>query len=145
MDEEAQAAELAAAKQQDKNKIPEDKSPLGKLSKNATGNFLKQCWLNIIPSFGLTILGIDALYFAWMVIPSRFCKPGHEWVPEELAKTSPAAAKETGDKIALVENGGCCCMNAILALALLFTIVMIYYIIFPGAFTWDAVTTVVGK
>ncbi|MFA6995316.1 MAG: hypothetical protein WC249_02805 [Patescibacteria group bacterium] len=47
----------------------------------ATGSFLQQCWLNIIDSFGLTLIWINIHVFLGMVLGNNlFCKLGEEWV-----------------------------------------------------------------
>ena len=49
-------------------------------AQKATGEILKQLWLNIIPSFGLTFIVINIYTFAGFLEGYKlFCKPGSEW------------------------------------------------------------------
>lgn len=49
-------------------------------AQKATGEILKQLWLNIIPSFGLTFIVINIYAFAGFLEGYKlFCKPGSEW------------------------------------------------------------------
>lgn len=49
-------------------------------AQKATGEILKQLWLNIIPSFGLTFILINIYAFAGFLEGYKlFCKPGSEW------------------------------------------------------------------
>ncbi|MEI7451678.1 MAG: hypothetical protein WCK37_00565 [Candidatus Falkowbacteria bacterium] len=149
MDEQEQADELAAAKQKAKNagvtsggdnNDSAKSSPKQNKIKEGTGKLLKQFWLDIPASFGFTILFIDLFYLLWKILPDWFGKPGHEWVQAEIAKTSPEEAKKVGDKISLVENLGCCCVNIPGCFVLLLLIVIIYAMLHPVEFGWMALT-----
>jgi hypothetical protein len=51
-----------------------------------TGQLLKNSWLYLIPSFGLTILYIDFHFFARYLLGSeKFCKFGEEWALKNSA------------------------------------------------------------
>lgn len=53
----------------------------------ATGGLLKSAWINLIPSFGLTLLYIDFHWFMNLVLGDKvFGKLGSEWIPAEIKK-----------------------------------------------------------
>ena len=52
----------------------------------ATNRFLRRAWLNLVTSWGLTLLYIDIhVFLRWVFGERFFCKLGHEWVPRQLA------------------------------------------------------------
>lgn len=82
--------------------------------RQATDKLLQAAWTNLIDSFGLTLIWIDAHVFLNKVFgPKVFCNLGDEWIPAEAkkalgqsdnAKTSLALAEK-------VEEIGCGCLN----------------------------------
>lgn len=53
-------------------------------AKKALSGLLKASWENLIDSFGLTLLWIDAHVFLSMVFGNKlFCDLGEEWIPEK--------------------------------------------------------------
>jgi len=53
-------------------------------AKKAVSGLLKASWENLIDSFGLTLLWIDAHVFLNMVFGNKlFCDLGEEWIPEK--------------------------------------------------------------
>lgn len=78
-------ATIQAAKTEQKTKEEKKTSILAKAvtapASKATGNFLQQCWLNIIDSWGLTLIWINIHVFLGIVLGHKlFCKLGEEWV-----------------------------------------------------------------
>ncbi len=52
--------------------------------KKAVSELLKAAWENLIDSFGLTLLWIDAHVFLSMIFGNKlFCDLGEEWIPEK--------------------------------------------------------------
>ena len=109
----------------------------------ATSALLKSCWEQIIFfSFGTSIIWIDIHVLMSLLLPKMFCKLGHEWIPAELQKASPQQAESFGEKLALVENGACCCVNgccgmiAISVIAVMATILGVYNSTIGKAFGW---------
>lgn len=101
--------------------------------KKSTSKLLRQSWLNLVDSFGLTFIWINIHAFLHVVIGDKFfCKLGAEWsdalpLPAEL-KDSPSAQKgmkaaETVEKMGV----GCidlgCCAIIFLALVVISLIV----------------------
>lgn len=73
---------------------------------DSTSSLLKQAWLNLIPSFGLTLLWINLHAFLNKVLGKKFfCKLGEEWVPKEVKKKIGEAGKTTSRAIGLLEAG----------------------------------------
>lgn len=54
-------------------------------ARTATANFLKQAWLNLIDSFGATLIYINLHVFGHSVLGEKiFCNLGEEWIPNNL-------------------------------------------------------------
>jgi len=113
------------------------KDPMAMVGK-ATGNLLKQSWLNLIISFGLTLLYIDLHYFLNAVLGDKaFTKPGHEWAPPVPIGGSSSKAEETAKQLELVENAGCCAANGCCFFLIVLIFTIIYAIVNPVDFGLD--------
>lgn len=73
-------------------------------AQKTTSGLLKASWLNLIPSFGFTLLWINFHVFLRWIFPSFFCKLGKEWIPRSLAKFSgrSTAMLQIGETMLLV-------------------------------------------
>lgn len=49
---------------------------------------LRAAWLNLINSFGLTLIYINIHVFLHWIFPDIFCELGEEWVPKQVATKS---------------------------------------------------------
>jgi len=58
--------------------------------KQGTNRLLKNAWLHLIDSFGLTLIYINMHVFLRWVFPDLFCKLGEEWMPKIVAGKSSA-------------------------------------------------------
>lgn len=80
--------------------VKEEKKKEGKLAKalakfkKTAANFLKNCWLDILPSFGLSLLWVNIHAFGVNIIPQVFCKLGEEWVPDAPDVLGSAESEE---------------------------------------------------
>ena len=86
---------------QAKEKEEQVKSSASNISaaKFATNRALAFAWLNLIPSFGLTLLYINLHVFMHAIMPSVFGKLGEEWVPKQasiVAGNLDSATKKVG-------------------------------------------------
>lgn len=82
----AKARQALNIKERAKKKIEEKvTAPM----KRGTGMMLRWAWLNLIPSWGLTIIYLNTHVFLRLVFPKVFCKLGDEWVPKIVAKHNP--------------------------------------------------------
>ena len=80
--------------------------------RQATDGILKFAWENLITSFGLTILLIDAHVFLNKVLgPSAFRDLGEEWIPASIKKLGDKKSKQAATMISLMEKAGCGCIN----------------------------------
>jgi hypothetical protein len=53
----------------------------------ATANWLRAAWINLIPSWGLTLFYIDFHWFMSQALgDSVMCKMGEEWMPAAMGK-----------------------------------------------------------
>lgn len=73
--------------------------------KQGTNWLLKASWLNIIDSFGLTLIYINMHVFLRWVFPNLFCKLGEEWTPRIVAGKS-STKNVAGTGFGLVEVAG---------------------------------------
>ncbi len=67
----------------------------GNVAKQGTATLLRRAWLNLIDSFGLTLIYINLHVFGRSVLAGKvFCELGFEWLPPNMAKkiaSSPEA------------------------------------------------------
>lgn len=100
-----------------------------------TSQLLKMSWLNLIDSFGLTLIYINIHVFLKAVLGEKlFCKLGREWAPAQVRAAGNEAVEKLGAKIGIVEV----MVLLILDLAVLFAVLMsLSFFIMIVAF-WDA-------
>ncbi|MEK7202765.1 MAG: hypothetical protein AAB653_00400 [Patescibacteria group bacterium] len=96
-------------------------------AKAGTNELLKQAWLNLINSFGLTLIWINIhVFLRWVLGDKLFCKLGEEWLPKQISQVvGKKDEKMSGQAIRLVE---------VMALILLDLLVLICLIIIVAAF-----------
>lgn len=114
--------------QQNKNKgsggqdssAPEGAMEVG--MQKTTSGLLKQAWLNLIPSWGLTLIYINIHVLAAEILRSKyFSKPGEEWMPIP-------GKSDAGTRLAnLIEMIALGTLNLLVMLALL--IILTFFII----------------
>jgi len=79
-------------------------SVAGEASQKATGKFLATAWLNVIDSFGLTLIYINIhVFLRWVFGDRLFCKLGEEWLPPQAGAVVGAAGKKASQTIGIVE------------------------------------------
>ena len=98
-------------------------------AKKGISSLLKSAWLNLITSWGLTLIWIDIHVFGNQVFGNKlFCDLGEEWIPDDYVGAKDKAPKELDapkKSIGLVENMGCCCLNLGCLLLILATVSLI--------------------
>jgi len=67
--------------------------------KQGTSKLLKQAWLHLVDSFGLTLIWIDIHVFLRQIFEKFFCKLGEEWLP------TYGVGGETGGGSGLADSG----------------------------------------
>ncbi|MDD2807441.1 MAG: hypothetical protein PHW95_02910 [Patescibacteria group bacterium] len=103
-------------------------------SLTGTGEILKQAWLNLPDSFGLSYFYIPLHYLLAYFTPLSifFCKFGEEWIPKK-AKTAGGKAGEKLSKIVeLLEVIGCFFLG-FLWLIVIFAVILLVAVI---AYVW---------
>ncbi|OGY48002.1 MAG: hypothetical protein A3J65_00160 [Candidatus Buchananbacteria bacterium RIFCSPHIGHO2_02_FULL_45_11b] len=112
----AKKAQKEAAKE--KKKLAGLEKALG--TQMASGKILKQSWINLIDSWGLTYFYIAFHFLAAYFTPfsNFFCKFGEEWLPQQAKAKGGEAAKQASKGLELVESCGC----VLIGLALFFAI-----------------------
>ncbi|MFH1233059.1 MAG: hypothetical protein V1649_00180 [Patescibacteria group bacterium] len=96
-------------------------------AKAGISELLKQAWLNLISSFGLTLIWINIhVFLRWVLGDKLFCKLGEEWLPKQISQaTGQKGEKMSGQAIGLVE---------VMALIFLDLLVLICLIIIVAVF-----------
>lgn len=94
--------------------------------RRGTSKLLQQAWLNLIDSFGLTLIWINIHVFLKQIFGEKFfCKLGSEWLPETPSPAAgagaagggpagmaeSAAGKEAEKSFETVETMGLCCLD----------------------------------
>ena len=99
----------AKAKEQT-DKLQDSKSQVDKEgtggagAKFSTSTLLKASWLNLIDSFGATLIYINIHVFLRFVLGEKFfCKLGEEWLPKEAAASAGEAGKAVSKNAGIVE------------------------------------------
>lgn len=93
---------------------------------DSTSSLLRQAWLNLIPSYGLTLFWINLHAFLNKVLGKKFfCKLGEEWVPKEVKKKIGEAGKTTSRAMGLLEAGLLGFLDLVL-LGVLFLIISLF-------------------
>lgn len=123
----AEAAETANAQKKAETAKP---NPVNSCS----GSCLKKAWLNLIPSWGLTLIWINIHAFLSTVLGEKmFCKLGMEWVPEQLKKAQFEEAKKLGKVAGTFEGGGLACLD-LGCLLIIIGVAAIVYTLFDNIF-----------
>lgn len=72
-----------------------------------TSKLLQQSWINLIDSYGLTLLWINVhVFLRWTVGDQYFCKLGHEWLSSGKAGKAGGAATGSSNLILGLSAGG---------------------------------------
>jgi len=75
--------------------------------RQGTSRLLKQAWLHIIDSWGLTLIWINIHVFLGTIFGNNFfCKLGAEWLDNNIQSAPLEAKKKLGDKGNIVEGIG---------------------------------------
>ncbi len=97
---------------QEAEKDQKDVAAAANPARLATDNLLKSAWLNLITSFGLTLLYINAHVLLRRVFgPKFFSDLGEEWVPPQAKKAGGMAVKEASGLLRIAEKAGCALLN----------------------------------
>jgi len=94
--------------------------------RQGTSKLLQQAWLNLVDSFGLTLIWIDIHVWLGSIVGDKFfCKLGAEWLDTNIKTAQVDYAKKQGGMIGTVEPMvmyGCnlgCLLILVLAVCLL--------------------------
>ena len=130
------AADNQVQKQEQKKATDAKPNPVNSCS----GSCLKKAWLNLIPSWGLTLIWINIHVFLQTVLGEKmFCKLGMEWVPEELKKAQFEEAKKMGKVAGTFEGAGLACLDLGCLLIIIGVAALIYTLVdnlFVNFFLW---------
>lgn len=119
-------------------------------AKKGTSWLLKASWLNLIDSFGLTLIYINMHVFLRWVFPKMFCKLGEEWVPKQASViNADAGMKATGQALGIVEVMGLLLLDLVVFFIIIGALSLLTFVVsFLGGgfldkvkFIWDAIST----
>ncbi len=122
---QAMRALASQAKNQQQENSEKESNPAEEGVKNATAELLKQSWINLIPSWGLTVIYLNIHILGAKLLGTKyFSEPGEEWVRFPGSKSS-AATRLAGllELIALIS------INMLIGLAILVLAVFIYILV----------------
>ncbi|MFA5024543.1 MAG: hypothetical protein WC523_06350 [Patescibacteria group bacterium] len=136
--EKRRAAQMA----EDKEKKKETDSKPNPVN-TATNNLLKKAWLNLIPSWGLTLLWINIHVFLGTVFGEKFfSKLGMEWVDNNIKQAQFDEAKKVGKVAGTFEGAGLACLD--LGCLLLIIAVMMVISLILNVFSLDGLSKILG-
>ncbi|MDD4901195.1 MAG: hypothetical protein PHS62_03770 [Patescibacteria group bacterium] len=70
----------------------------------ATSKLLQQAWINLLDSWGLTLIWVNIhVFLRWTLGDKLFCKLGEEWLPKQVMEAGGAAGKTANKGIGLLE------------------------------------------
>lgn len=91
-----------------------------------TDGLLKGAWENLITSWGLTLLYINAHAFLNKVAgPEYFRALGEEWIPAGVRKLDEAGMKKAASLARLIEPIGCAGLNLIVLFLIIFIVSLV--------------------
>ena len=100
---QAKAKEQADKLQDSKSQVDKEGAG-GAGAKFSTSTLLKASWLNLIDSFGATLIYINIHVFLRFVLGEKFfCQLGEEWLPKEAAASAGEAGKAVSKNAGIVE------------------------------------------
>lgn len=123
-------------KEQAKKKIEEKVTAPAKQGLN---NLLKQSWLNLIDSFGLTLIWINLhVFLRWSVSDKLFCALGEEWLPKQVTQAGGDAAKTASKGFGLLEIVVLLILDLIILAVIIGVLALIAMIVnFMGESWWE--------
>lgn len=128
-----QASEEKIEKDEKQGKVDAAISKATAPIKRGTSNLLKQAWINLVNSLGLTLIWINIHVFLRMVLGEKlFCKLGEEWLGSMPAASTPGgekANKEAGQAIGIAEAPGLACLDGCCLLLVIIIVSIITMIV----------------
>jgi hypothetical protein len=112
----------------------------------ATSKLLQQAWINLIDSFGLTLIWINIHVFLRFSLGEKlFCKLGHEWLPKKITEVGGPAGETANKGIGLLEVVVFLSLD-FLVLAVIFGVLALIVMIvdFMQAGLWEQIKMVIG-
>lgn len=115
------------------------KSAVTAPAKQGLNKLLQQAWLNIIDSFGLTLIWINLhVFLKWVLGEDLFCKLGEEWLPKQATQAGGDAAKTASKGFGLLEVIVLLILDLIILAVILIILAIIVIIVqFMQASWWD--------
>jgi hypothetical protein len=112
----------------------------GNKAKMGTSQALKASWLNVIDSFGATLIYINFHAFARLIpgLRGMFCKLGEEWLPKGVSAESAPSLAGKIKNIGLLEKLLLFLVDSLLLLVIGFVCFILFIIVdFVTANWWD--------
>lgn len=115
-------------------------------AKQGLNQLLKQAWLNLIDSFGLTLIWINLhVFLKWVLGEKLFCKLGEEWLPKQITEAGGGAAETAGRGIGLIEVMVLLILDLIVLFVILLILALIVMIVdFMQAGVWEKIEMTIG-
>lgn len=125
----------------ERKKVAGGVNPLNK----ATSSLLQKAWINLVSSFGLTLIWINIHVFLGMIFGNKaFCKLGQEWL--SLRGSGALAQSEEAKKVAgtagTFEGAGLACLDLGCLMLIIAVITLISLIL--DIFTLEGLSRILG-
>lgn len=95
-------------------------------AKMASARAWQWAWYVLIPSWGLSLIVLDILWFGSLVT-GLICKPGEEWIPKKAQAVAGDAGELAGKAIGIVERMGLGLLNAIAFFIVMAVLAILYF------------------
>ncbi len=120
---QAMRALASQAKNQQQENTEKESNPVEEGMKNATAELLKQSWINLIPSWGLTVIYLNIHVFGSKIAKKFFSQPGEEWIK------MPGGGNAITRSLGLFELIALLVLDMLIGLAILVLAVFIYILV----------------
>ena len=87
----------------------------------------QMAWWSLIPSWGLSLIVLDILWFLSLVT-GFVAKPGEEWIPKKALSVGGDAGKLAGQAMGIVERMGLIMLNFIAFIVIISIVVFIVWV-----------------
>lgn len=124
-----EAVRMEKARKTDADKKAETAEQKSNPIRMQTSALLRSAWVNLIPSWGLTLLWIDIHVFLRQILgKSMFCKLGEEWTDRPGMKNSMPKLEGDGKETKMLTmtepmGAACCNFGCLLILLIIITII----------------------
>ena len=135
---QAKAKEQADKLQEAKSQVNKE-GAAGAGAKFSTSALLKASWLNLIDSFGATLIYINIhVFLRWVLGEKFFCKLGEEWMPKQAEAAAGQAGKAVSKNAGMVEAMALIALDLIAGAVIIGALSLVVMIVTWMSASWGA-------